>query len=399
MQIRFEQLSPSEAMKIYCNWLAEQLFAESCRRLEREQAGWSWYDTFYPLRTLVLGGRLLDESGYIASCIKYMDAFVAEQLPNGGFTAHYRGLPSVKLGMKEFRKIMREGCVNIADNGSNVTGLMQALPLLDAERRKTYIAAARKWFDGWVVTWILKEGCGNGIWGGRRYGTPYTMAMATLASALSAFGLATGEYEYIELAEEQMTFQMTQWLPDGRPINLTYFDAPAKTAIEDYARIFYLLEGMCWTHFASKNDGVKKNIADRMKHWIFSKKGILSKWSGSWFSFDKPGQPLDKWVLVRPDTKEELPSSQLGVRFTWEMAKANGLLHGLLYYLDNIEEEPSLRAKVDKGIKYLSHPLKARMSGVAAEPEESYGSHSIQATGFAGLSLAQAIRKNSVFEI
>lgn len=399
MKIPYEQLSPSDAMKTYCDWLAEQLFAGSCRRLEAGQAGWSWYDTFYPLRTLVLGSRLLGEPGYTAPCIRYMDAFVAEQLPNGGFTAHYRGAPSGKMAMKEFRKIMREGCVNIADNGSNVTGLMQALPLLDSGRRKAYIEAARKWFDGWVVAWILKEGCGNGIWGGKRYGTPYTMAMATLASALSAFGLATGEYEYIELAEEQMAYQMTQWLPDGRPVNLTYFDAKAKTAIDDYARMFYLLEGMCWTHLASKNGAVKKAIAERFKQWIFGPSGILAKWSGSWFSFDKPGQPLEKWLLVHPDAKDELPSSQLGVRFTWEMAKANGLLHGLLYYLDNIEDEPSLRAKVDKGIKYLSHPLKARMSGVAAEPEESYGSHAVQATGFAGLSLAQAIRTNSVFEV
>ena len=35
---------------------------------------------------------------------------------------------------------------------------------------------------------------------------------------------------------------------------IAYFQAPAKTAIEDYARIFYLLEGLCWTHRASRNE-------------------------------------------------------------------------------------------------------------------------------------------------
>ena len=389
MKIPYKQLSPSEALKVYCNWLLEQQIEKPFQFFGSYSAGWSWYDIFYPLRSLMLCGKLFNESKYIEPCFKYMDAYLSEQLPNGGFTAHYRRIPTKKLDKKEFQKIMREGCVNIADAGSNMITLMQALSFLSKEKKEKYTEAVRMWLDNWVAIWILKEGCGNGIWEGRRYGTPYTMAMANVSSAYSVFGLATGEYNYIEQAEAQMSFQATQWLPDGRPINLTYFAAPAQTAIEDYSRIFYLLEGMCWTHFATKKGEVKAVIADRLKQWIFGEKGILSQWSGSWLSFNHPAQPPEG---------DEMPSSRLGIRFTWEMAKANGIIHGLLYYLDNIEDNSSLREKVESGIKYLSHPLKARMSGVASDPRESYGAFAVQATGFTGLSLAQTIKKNVVFE-
>ena len=72
-------------------------------------------------------------------------------------------------------------------------------------------------------------------------------------------------------------------------------------------------------------------------------------------------------------------------------------MHAFLYYLNNISENPQLREKVELGLKYLSNPLKARMSGVASEPEESYGAFAVQATGFAGLSLAEGITKNARF--
>ena len=39
------------------------------------------------------------------------------------------------------------------------------------------------------------------------------------------------------------------------------------------------------------------------------------------------------------------------------------------------------------------------MSYVATDLDESYGKFTIQATGFAGISLAQAIKRNIVFEL
>ena len=89
--------------------------------------------------------------------------------------------------------------------------------------------------------------------------------------------------------------------------------------------------------------------------------------------------------------------SRMGIRPGWELAKSNGILHAFWYYLRHIHDDPQLREKVDLGVNYLSHPLKARMSGVCSDPEESYGSFAVQSTGFAGLSLAESIRPDAVF--
>ena len=414
MEISYRQLSPSEALKLYCDWLMEQEVegaAPFLKCYENGEQRYEWYMIFYSLRTLMLGGKVLNEKRYSEATIKYMDNYISEQLPNGGFTSNYRQTPTEKLSKKEFHEILRSGKVNIADAGSNVLGLIQALSFLDAGKKKKYIEAVRRWFDDWAAIWQLKDGCGNGIWVGHKLNSAYTMAMANISSAYSAFGIVTGEYEYIENAERLMAFQATQWLPDGRPLNLSCYPLPGVNIVEDYSRIFYLLEGMCWTHFASKNKEVKDAIAKRLKEWIFGEMGILSQWRSSWFNFNCTAQPpaamqntsvnFDSIYNKSPQRNpaDDIPSSRLGIRLGWELAKSNGIIHALQYYLDNIDDNLVLREKVDLGIKFLSHPLKSRMSGVASESEESYGAFAVQATGFAGLSLAQAVKKNIVFEL
>ena len=124
-------------------------------------------------------------------------------------------------------------------------------------------------------------------------------------------------------------------------------------------------------------------IEKRLTEWIFGEKGLLSQWRASWLNFQIVGYPAD-W------DNSELTMSRLGLRPGWELAKSNGILHGLSYYLNHVKDDPRLREKVELGLRYLSNPLKARMSGVCSDPDESYGEFAGQATGFAGLSLAEA---------
>jgi hypothetical protein len=348
---------------------------------------------FYPVRTLLLAGKLLKQPKYVDAALKTTDAYVGEQLPNGAFTSNYRGRKTGELTKSEFEDILRRGKVNLADNGSNVTGIIQAAMMTTGERRTRYLEAARKWFDHWVPIWALPEGgYGNGIWVGHKLNSPYTCAISTVSAALSAFSQVTGEKEYIENAERCISFQCGQWLPDGCPIALDCYPVPRKTELNDYGHSFYLLEGMCWTHYVSRNAEARALIEKRLTEWIFGKKGLLSQWRASWFNFQASGYPAD-W------DNSTYTMSRLGLRPGWELAKSNGILHAFSYYLNHVNDDPGLREKVELGLRYLSNPLKARMSGVCSDPDESYGEFAGQATGFAGLSLAEGIAKDAVFEL
>ncbi len=393
MDMPYRQLTPAESLKVYADWLLEQRVEQPwpfLRCLERGDQKAEWYMIFYPMRALMLASDLLGDARYREAAFRFVDLYIEEQLPNGGFTSNFRRRPTSSLSKAEFHEILRTGKVNLADNGSNVTAVIHAAKAAPEPRRSRYLAAARKWLDEWVPLWALPEGgYGNGIWCGHKINSPYTCAMGTVATALSAFGLATGEAEPVQNAERCMRFQCDQWLPDGRPINLDCYPLPRKTAMNDYGHSFYLIEGMCWTHRASKSSETRSIIEKRLTEWIFGKEGLLSQWRESWFNFQ---------TTAYPPESGELPMSRLWLRPGWELAKSNGIPHAFFYYLRHVNDEPKLREKVERGVRYLSHPLKARMSGVCSDPEESYGSFAVQAAGFAGLTLAEAVKQDSVFD-
>ena len=58
MKIRYEQLTPHEALETYCDWIVSQLPQYD------HLLGYSWYRLFYPLRTLLLGAKLLNRPDY-----------------------------------------------------------------------------------------------------------------------------------------------------------------------------------------------------------------------------------------------------------------------------------------------------------------------------------------------
>lgn len=393
MNIPYQQLTEKEALKVYADWLLEQQIekpAKFFKCIEKGENRFEWYMVFYPMRALLLAGKLFKERKYIDPVIGYIDIYLSEQLPNGAFTSNYRQQPTSTMTKKEFHELLRCGKLNVADVGSNVMGIMQAAEFVGKEKHDEYLNAVRRWLDDWVPIWALYDGgYGNGIWVGHKLNAPYTCAMSTVMMALSAFSLVTGDDEYIENAERCAEFQCGKWLDDGRPVFMNCYPL-GEQALDDYSHSFYLLEGLCWTHYVSKTKKIKKMIEKRLKEWIFGEKGLLTQWLDSWFSFQNP---------YRPPLDGELGSSRLGLRRGWELAKSNGIPHTFLYYLNHIEDNPVLREKTELGLRYLSHPLKARMSGVATEPEESYGMFAVQSAGFAGLSLAEAVKKDSVFKL
>jgi hypothetical protein len=387
MNITYEQLSPREALQTYCDWLLAQM-------PKFREPPYEWYFLFYPIRTLLLGARLLQRDDYAQAVWPHLDNYIGEQLPNGALSSNFRGKPAAELTQREIEHLLRTGKFNLADNGSNVHALIQgAQYTADTARRERYLAAAGKWLDDWVPIWGLADGSyGNGIWGGHKLNGTYSMAM-NVCSALAAFTLATGNRHYIENAENFALFQCANWHEAGIPIRFNVYPLPEhKALIGDYGRIFYMLEALCWTHFVSNKDDVRTTIAGRIRQWLHA--DILQRFplERSWFDLNKlylrqvVKAPMDGWEDSADD----------GLRFYWQVAKCCAIPHLLAYFCNHIEEQEDIRLRVQKAGHYLSHPLKARMCAVMADDVEP--EFCMQATGFAGLSVAEALAGDSPFQ-
>ncbi|MCK5844677.1 MAG: hypothetical protein KAG97_08230 [Victivallales bacterium] len=401
-----------EALRVYWDWLVEQRTEKPFFRcFEQNEPRYEWYMIFYSVRTLLHGYELLEDPRYLDAVLPILDAYVSEQLPNGAFTSNFRQCSTEELSKTEFQEILRAGKVNLADNGSNLAGLIKAATCVDSQRKERYLASARRWFDNWAVIWALPNGAyGNGIWNGHKINAPYTMAMCNVATAFAMFYRVTGQNEYRVLAEDCMRFQCSgHWLKDGRPVNLSVYPLPCEYVMEDYARIFYLLEGLCWTHSITEDDELKRLIGKRLQAWLFDESGILSQWQGDWFNFNPTGSlshphAWENRVPILGETDEErekrrehLPTSRLGIRLFWELAKSCGILYCFSYYLRCIEDDQRLRVVMQRGNRFLCTPANARMAGVMSDPTRAYGAFSVQATGFAGLSIVESIHPGSVF--
>jgi len=390
----YEQLTPSKALESYCDWLLTKqtqdehgtfFYINSATNRRSKE----WYMIFYPLRTLLLAGKLLNRPDYTDAVWKYFDNYVGEQLPNGAFSSNYRCQPTETLSKKDIQNLLRNGKLNLADNGTNTHALLQAAMMCDDPvRKERYLQAVGHWLDDWVSIWALPSGAyGNGIWGGHKLNGPYTIALNACTS-MAAYTLATGERIHIENAENFIRFQATKWLEDGRPIRMNCYPVPEENSIiEDFSRIFYVLESMCWIHYASDNEEVRSLIEEKLKLWIFGPCGILQQFPAHAKWFQQTNKPLPEGYV----------SSRSQVRPMWEYAKCCAIPSLFSYYLNHIEDNAELRECYEKAIQFLSNPLQAITVGVAGDPDAPMGYFTVQATGFAGLSLAEAVCPDSTF--
>ena len=385
VEIPYRQLTPEKALETYCDWIVSQL-------PRFKEPPFEWYYLFYPMRTLFMGAHLLNRPDYAEATWPFLDRYVEEQLPNGALTANCRGQRGATMTQQEIEDLLSTGKLNLADNGSNVHGLLLgAVVTTDAKRRDKYISAAKKWLDCWVPIWRLPNGAyGNGIWCGHKLNGPYSMAM-NACSAMAAFTLVTGDEHYIHNAEKFAMFQCDNWHKSGVPIRFNLYPTPtADSFCGDYSRIYYLFEALAWTHYASRDQKVRDRIAQRLKQWIDA--DLIRRWpeNRDWFDMNKT------WCQVHdPDYKDS--SADGYIRFYWQACKAAGMSGLLSYYVNNIEDRADLRDRVTRGGKYLCNPLKARMLAVMADDVEP--DFCVQATGFGGLGVAEALKPSSTFDI
>jgi len=385
MEIPYRQLTPAKALEVYCDWIVSRL-------PKFNDPPFEWYFLMYPIRTLLMGAKILKRKDYAEATWPFLDNYVSEQLPNGALSSNFRGQPADGMTQEDIENLLRCGKLNLADNGSNVHALIQAaVTMTDPVRRERYLAAAKKWLDCWAPIWALPDGSyGNGIWGGHKLNAPYSMAL-NVCSALAAFTLVSGDEHYIRNAEGFALFQCDHWHPCGVPIRFNVYPLPdCKTLMGDYARIFYCMEALVWTHYVSKNEKVRTRIAERLTEWI--EKDLLRRWPDDRDWFDMNRSFLPNWSGELGDYGD----SGTGVRFYWQAAKCCAIPHLFSYYVNHIDDRADVRSRAERGGMYLADPLKARLLAVMAE--DAVPDFCMQATGFGGLTVAEAAEPDSVFK-
>ena len=129
-------------------------------------------------------------------------------------------------------------------------------------------------------------------------------------------------------------------------------------------------------------------IEEKLHLWLFGPCGILRQLP-----------PYAPWFLtISKPVPEGMVSSRNGqVRLMWEYAKCCAIPYLFSYYLRCIEDNAELRADFEKCVRFLAHPLHALTLGVAGDPDTPMGFFAVQATGFAGLSLAESICPGAAF--
>ena len=383
MKIPYEQLAPAQALELYCDWIVEQL--------KTFKPPFEWYFLFYPIRTLLLGEKLLNRPDYAEAVWPWLDQYCIEQFPNGAFASTCRGKAMSEYTKEEIENYIRCGNLNLADGGSNVHALLQgAICCKDPVRKQRYIDSACKWLDCWVPIWSLPNGAyGNGIWAGAKVCEPYSMAM-NVCSAFAAATLATGDRRYIRNAEGFAMFQCDHIHESGVPIRYNLYPVPScDSLIGDYSRIFYMMEAFCWVHYVSDNEEVRSRIGSMMKKWIDA--DIVTRWQDNynWFDMNRASLRID-WKGYKDSYEEKL-------RFYWYASKCAAIPSLLQYYVDNIYDDSAIRERCARGVKYLSNPLNARLLSILAD--DAIPDFCLQATGFGGLTVAEGVENGITFAI
>ena len=104
MKIPYEQLTPSRALEVYCDWTVEQL--------KSFKPPFEWYFLFYPIRTLLLGAKLLNKEEYAEAVWPWLDQYCIEQFPNGALSSTCRGKAITEYSKEEIEDYIRNGKLN-----------------------------------------------------------------------------------------------------------------------------------------------------------------------------------------------------------------------------------------------------------------------------------------------
>ncbi len=364
------EVDPRKALELYCDWLLTHQRDDGffC------QNSAEWYRASYPIRTLLAGYDVFGRREYVDAVTVCLDKLIGEQLPNAAWSSGFRNRPLAEQTEAEIQRAM-SGTTNTADVGCISTCLAIAYPYVDDARKKIYLDALRRYAEEYAQQWQLPSGgFTNGRWAGNDMTTPYSVAAGTQGMSFCSLYAITGERKYLVIAERAASFLLDNWQEDGRPIHHHHANDSTQvidlTEAGDLGSLYYYHEAILWVWHWTKDQALKDKIR-RVYTWhIQGTKGVLqARENGVW------------WPIGHP----------------WGNAKTGAMPLVLIEYDRSMREAPDVHEAVRRCTAFLSHREFTRRIGATCEPTMPWGRHSMQATGFAGLSLAELVQPGVTF--
>jgi len=282
--------------------------------------------------------------------------------------------------------------MNLADVGSIVAALIAAIKYVDAERRRRYLDAARRYCDLWARQFQRAEGgFTNGWLAGHEARNIYSVATANSAYVFTLLAHVSGEAGYREVADRAISFLLQGWHEDGRPLvwpfDGQFPDHAYHQPVLHFGDQFYTHDALACSLVHTYDEALRRRIFAAMRTWLFGARGMLATiGEGSWL-------PLQ-------ETWNNSKSATLPIFF--QLFRQRGpRLGATAAELAQVEQVYAVARQ------FLCTPAYARRIGALADDPQDlpWGAHSLQswtgcavaATGFAGLSLAEMIKPGVIF--
>lgn len=374
---------PRRALLRICNWLLANRRPDGfigdiwCR------GGFYWYTTSMPIRALLAGYDLLGKNDYLEACLRSLDVFVSEQLPNGAFMSVFRGTPTAKMGKAELSRIMKYDRLPLSDIGSVVTALAVACAYASGTRKRRYLESVRQFCDRWALRFQRKDGgFPDGQWPG--YTGVYSCATAIQASQFSLAAAVCSRPAYVEVARRAIEFLLPDWRADGRMIGraphwVVRNRKPFVMETLYFGDQWYYDEGFITTSLHASDAVFRARVEQALSKRVFGEHGLLKALGGA------------AWWKVQD---------------IWNNAKSIGMVQTLLHVQRAGRSAPELDRALNGMRRILCTREYARRLGVMPEDaERPAGIHGLttwsgmrmEATGFAGMTLAEMLKPGVLY--
>ncbi|MBK8856264.1 MAG: hypothetical protein IPN11_00835 [Opitutaceae bacterium] len=374
---------PARELGRICDWLLAHRQPDGFLGDTYAAGGGYWYTASMPARALLAGHQLLGRREYWQAAIKTLDVFVDEQLPNGAWTASLRGRPTRSMPRREVAAIMAGKRQPLSDIGSVVSTLAIATASVTGARQKRYLAALRRFCDDWAPQFQQRDGgFSDGFW--PPYTAIYSCATAIEAAAFSLTYRVTGEARYLDIATRAIRFLLNDWRTDGlmlgrAPHWLVHNRQPFVLEPLHFGDQWYYDEGFITTWHHARDPDFRTRVSRALHHRVHGRAGLLAALDGS------------TWWPIQD---------------IWDNAKSIGMVQTLLFAANQDDRSPQLASALNDLCRLVATPEYSRRLGVMASdtgrPVAQHGlrcwaAMRMEATGFAGMTLAEMIRPGILY--